>query len=309
MSRLPVVQPGVLDAIHSHVNSAWARKVGGLLIGRQAVDVIEVEEALPARQTQDHAGEIAFPPVVWDEAYAALDRHPGDRIVGWYHSHPGTGVALTEYDRRMHTALFSEPTNVALVLDPVADKLAWFGWAIVSLSPVAEDSRRAPAGMPIDRQGRGRRAAVAGLVALGIAAGGAGGYVLRDRQEVRLSGGSVGPVVQGQRAEIARLRQAVQQAQQAVAEDEGTLRRLRGDLDATKSALQETRRKLRQANPPTTAFVIHYRVQGGDSLWDLARAFYGDPLEWTKILDANRDRIADPDRLTVGQNLDIPLNE
>ena len=49
-------------------------------------------------------------------------------------------------------------------------------------------------------------------------------------------------------------------------------------------------------------------MQAGDSLWDLARTFYGDPHAWPKILDANRARLSDHDHLTVGQVLDIPLS-
>jgi nucleoid-associated protein YgaU len=88
------------------------------------------------------------------------------------------------------------------------------------------------------------------------------------------------------------------------------LRKLRGDLDATTKALKEARRKLREAtqNVPTT-FVVHYRVKPGDTLWELARTFYGNPLAWPKILEANRDRVPDPDLLAVGQVLTIVLTK
>jgi nucleoid-associated protein YgaU len=53
--------------------------------------------------------------------------------------------------------------------------------------------------------------------------------------------------------------------------------------------------------------MVHYRVQLGDSLWDLAHTFYGDLLQWTRILDAKWSNIADPDRLEIGLLLEIPL--
>ena len=84
MTGVPLVQPGVLEVVTDHVNSAWARKVGGILLGRPIDDVTRVDAALPARQTDEYAGEIAFPPPVWEEAYAKLDEHPGSTIVGWY---------------------------------------------------------------------------------------------------------------------------------------------------------------------------------------------------------------------------------
>jgi 5'-nucleotidase / UDP-sugar diphosphatase len=88
------------------------------------------------------------------------------------------------------------------------------------------------------------------------------------------------------------------------------LRRLQGDLDATTKALQEARKKLREARQSNPiSVVLHYRTRPGDTLWDLARTFYGDPLEWPTILQANRTGISDPDHLAVGQVLDIPLRD
>ena len=72
MTGVPLVQPGVLEVVTDHVNSAWARKVGGILLGRPIDDVTQVDAALPAQQTDEYAGEIAFPPPVWEEAYAKL---------------------------------------------------------------------------------------------------------------------------------------------------------------------------------------------------------------------------------------------
>jgi len=49
-----------------------------------------------------------------------------------------------------------------------------------------------------------------------------------------------------------------------------------------------------------------YKVAAGDDLQGIARRFYGDADGWQRILDENRDLIADPHRLTVGQMLKIP---
>jgi hypothetical protein len=47
-------------------------------------------------------------------------------------------------------------------------------------------------------------------------------------------------------------------------------------------------------------------VEEGATLWGLAQAFYGDAHEWTRIFDANRDRILDPEVLPTGLELIIP---
>ena len=49
-----------------------------------------------------------------------------------------------------------------------------------------------------------------------------------------------------------------------------------------------------------------YTVVLGDSLWKIASAKYGDGMEWTKIYNANKDKINDSDILYVGQVLVLP---
>ncbi len=50
-----------------------------------------------------------------------------------------------------------------------------------------------------------------------------------------------------------------------------------------------------------------YEVQSGDTLATIAQQYYGDPAQWRRIYDANKDAIGDdPDRLKLGQKLTIP---
>jgi nucleoid-associated protein YgaU len=50
-----------------------------------------------------------------------------------------------------------------------------------------------------------------------------------------------------------------------------------------------------------------YEVQPGDTLAIISNQFYGDPTQWRRIYDANKDTIgADPDKLKIGMKLTIP---
>ena len=49
-----------------------------------------------------------------------------------------------------------------------------------------------------------------------------------------------------------------------------------------------------------------YTVQKGDSLWKIAKQVYGKGSEWTRIHEANKDRIEDPDVIQPGWTLRIP---
>jgi nucleoid-associated protein YgaU len=67
------------------------------------------------------------------------------------------------------------------------------------------------------------------------------------------------------------------------------------------------------AEPPAAAAVPagaggarSYTVVRGDTLWKIAEEAYGSGAQYTKIFEANRDQLDDPDRIFPGQKLIIP---
>jgi hypothetical protein len=50
-----------------------------------------------------------------------------------------------------------------------------------------------------------------------------------------------------------------------------------------------------------------HKVVGGDTLFGIAQAAYGDGHLWHRILIANRDQVNDPNVIRVGQVLRIPF--
>ena len=51
-----------------------------------------------------------------------------------------------------------------------------------------------------------------------------------------------------------------------------------------------------------------YTVKEGDWLSKIAGAYYGDVHAWPKIFEANRDQLSDPDKVTPGTIIKIPLD-
>jgi nucleoid-associated protein YgaU len=47
-------------------------------------------------------------------------------------------------------------------------------------------------------------------------------------------------------------------------------------------------------------------VQSGDTLSKIAEKYYGDASLYTKIFQANRDVLSDPNKIRPGQKLRIP---
>jgi proteasome lid subunit RPN8/RPN11 len=289
-----------MDVITQHVNAAWARRAGGILVGKARNSSVAVEAAIPANRVQEHRGEIAFLPEVWEQAYdTMLERHPGSRIVGWYHSHPGTGPALSDYDRHLHSVLFSEAPSVALVVDPISQRAAWYGWLLGQIAPV-EDSP-----VLVGRPTRRSRVAVAAAVAVGVAAAGAAGFWAgRDQAPDRITPASIELRTRlgAERERVLALRQRLDVAQ-------AELGRLAAREAAQRAELEGVRRQLRAAQRATRrrTTAIRYHVQPGDTLWSLAEGFYGQGWAWKKIYVANRERLGNPNLLLAGESIEVPL--
>lgn len=62
--------------------------------------------------------------------------------------------------------------------------------------------------------------------------------------------------------------------------------------------------KERDASTAPTAKTV--TVQKGDTLWALAKKYYGDGAQYTKIFNANTDKVSNPNLIYVGQVLTIP---
>lgn len=49
-----------------------------------------------------------------------------------------------------------------------------------------------------------------------------------------------------------------------------------------------------------------YTVKAGDTLSKISKQYYGDANEYMRIFYANRDKLRDPDKIQVGQQLIVP---
>ena len=58
--------------------------------------------------------------------------------------------------------------------------------------------------------------------------------------------------------------------------------------------------------PKDNPYTQTYVVQKGDTLSKIADEYYGDARLYTKIFEANRDVLKDPDKIQPGQKLRIP---
>jgi proteasome lid subunit RPN8/RPN11 len=119
----------VTRSIRQHARSHMKTEVCGVLIGGSLNGVVEVRASIEALNAAQAGTHVTFTQDAWETIYKTKDEsYPDERIVGWYHSHPGFGVFLSEHDTFIHRNFFSSLDQVAWVYDPHTDEEGCFGW-------------------------------------------------------------------------------------------------------------------------------------------------------------------------------------
>jgi len=141
-----LVDSEVVRKIRQHARSSSATEICGVLIGQDKDQRIEVTASIEGENADQAGAHVTFTQDTWEHIYAVKDRtFPNERIVGWYHSHPGFGIFLSEHDTFIHKNFFSSPGQVAWVFDPLSDEEGCFGWVngrIERLTRIAVQDRR-----------------------------------------------------------------------------------------------------------------------------------------------------------------------
>ncbi len=131
VSTQPVVvmEAEVLRKIRQHARTSMKAEVCGVLIGNTEHERMTVEACIAGINAAQGGAHVTFTQDTWEHIYKIKDKDfPEHKIVGWYHSHPGFGVFLSEHDLFIQQNFFSNPQQVAWVYDPHTDEEGCFGW-------------------------------------------------------------------------------------------------------------------------------------------------------------------------------------
>jgi proteasome lid subunit RPN8/RPN11 len=121
-------------AITQHARQYQDREVGGVLLGdvkrdKQGQMYVVATYAVKAEFANETRGHITFTHNTWLEIHNARERlYPDKIIVGWYHTHPGWTIFLSQWDLFIHQSFFRQPWQFALVIDPSLDRAGFFVW-------------------------------------------------------------------------------------------------------------------------------------------------------------------------------------
>jgi proteasome lid subunit RPN8/RPN11 len=141
LKKAPVLQVSteVARQIRQHARSNGKTEVCGVLVGAEDGGMTSVHACIAGVNAAQGGAHVTFTQDTWEHIYKIKDRdYPDTRIVGWYHSHPGFGVFLSEHDTFIHKNFFSSPQQVAWVYDPHSDEEGCFGWKNGRLERVAQ---------------------------------------------------------------------------------------------------------------------------------------------------------------------------
>jgi proteasome lid subunit RPN8/RPN11 len=121
-------------SITQHARQNLEREVGGVLLGDVRADehgqmYVVVTNTLKAEFANEARGHLTFTHNTWLQIHAAHDAlFPNKTIVGWYHTHPGWTIFLSQWDLFIHQNFFKQPWQIALVIDPSVDRAGFFVW-------------------------------------------------------------------------------------------------------------------------------------------------------------------------------------
>jgi proteasome lid subunit RPN8/RPN11 len=121
------------DKMKAHAATTSEVELCGVLVGEICKDdlgaFVEISDVIEGRAANNYGSQVTFTHETWSHIHSAMDqKHPGKRIVGWYHTHPGFGVFLSGMDTFIQENFFNEPYQVAIVIETKQQQLGCFAW-------------------------------------------------------------------------------------------------------------------------------------------------------------------------------------
>jgi len=128
-----VFNQSALDAIHIHGQGSNDMEVCGVLVGNGYRDdqgsYLLVEHCIRGNGARTKSTNVTFTAETWEYIQTIMDRdHADKKMIGWYHTHPGFGIFLSDMDIFICENFFNIPWQIAFVYDPIGGDEGNFIW-------------------------------------------------------------------------------------------------------------------------------------------------------------------------------------
>jgi proteasome lid subunit RPN8/RPN11 len=125
--------PDVHAEIWRHAGEDVSVEICGVLVGEWERDAdgpfVVIRHSIRAAAAASKFAEVTFTHDSWAQINEVMDSKYSDlKIVGWYHTHPDFGIFLSDRDVFIQQSFFSEPGQVAHVVDPIRKTEGVFLW-------------------------------------------------------------------------------------------------------------------------------------------------------------------------------------
>lgn len=103
-------------------------EVGGFLLGNYEQDdqgqfKIFLEKFVPITPEQNDVYKVEFGVEAWVELDNVKDQNPDYMLLGWFHTHPGHSLFLSQPDLKIHEGFFKHNFQVAMEIDTLTENL------------------------------------------------------------------------------------------------------------------------------------------------------------------------------------------
>lgn len=128
------IRQDTLNSMDEYLASDTNNELGGVIVGDVCINstdenFILADNFIIAEHTNSSISRLTFTHETWDRINEILEKnYPGKKILGWFHSHPGHTVFLSNYDMFIQENFFNMDYSVAYVFDPTINERGFFSW-------------------------------------------------------------------------------------------------------------------------------------------------------------------------------------
>lgn len=127
------IAQSVYMAIHRFAAGKATVESGGMLVGRVIEQFgksnIIINGFIEAKFCEETASTLKFTHETWEQCHKEIaKKYPGQKIIGWIHTHPDFGIFLSEYDKFIQENFFKEENQIAYVVDPIQNIEGFYFW-------------------------------------------------------------------------------------------------------------------------------------------------------------------------------------
>jgi len=128
------IRQETLHEIDEYLSGDLQNELGGVVLGdicasSSGQKFIYIDNLIIAKHSNSSLSRLTFTHDTWDYINQIQEEeHPDKKILGWFHSHPGHTVFLSNYDMFIHENFFNMEYMVAYVFDPTIKERGFFYW-------------------------------------------------------------------------------------------------------------------------------------------------------------------------------------